>query len=74
LSEHDQLFLKFGERFEQELLQQDGARSLAESMEIGWRLLQHIPVLELTRLSDEQIQRHIKDPLPEQEQAGDNAG
>ena len=44
------------------------ARSLEQSMEIGWRLLQHIPALELTRLNDEQIKRHIKD------KAEDNAG
>jgi V/A-type H+-transporting ATPase subunit B len=68
LSEEDQLFLEFGDNFEQELLHQDSARNLEQSMEIGWRLLQHIPVLELTRLSDEQIKRYIKD------QAGDDAG
>jgi V/A-type H+/Na+-transporting ATPase subunit B len=74
LSEHDQLFLQFGDRFEQELLQQDSARSLEQSTEIGWRLLQHIPVLELTRLSDEQIQRHIKVQPNPREQAGEDAG
>jgi V/A-type H+-transporting ATPase subunit B len=68
LSADDQLFLEFGDNFEQELLHQDTARNLEQSMEIGWRLLQHIPVLELTRLSDEQIKRYIKD------QAGDDAG
>ncbi|MDH4041409.1 MAG: V-type ATP synthase subunit B [Gammaproteobacteria bacterium] len=60
LSGVDQLFLEFGNRFEQELLHQEGARSLEQSMEIGWRLLQPIPVLELTRLSDEQIRRNIR--------------
>jgi len=59
LSETDNLFLNFGDRFEQELVQQTRARSLEESMEIGWRLLQELPVAELTRLHDEQIQRHI---------------
>ena len=59
LSETDGLFLDFGDRFEQELVHQTRARSLEESMEIGWRLLRELPVAELTRLHDEQIQRHI---------------
>jgi V/A-type H+-transporting ATPase subunit B len=61
LSKTDRLFLEFGERFEQELVQQDQRRTLEQSMEVGWNLLQHIPVSELTRLSDQQIQRHIED-------------
>lgn len=65
LSKTDRTFLEFGDRFEKELVQQDGARSLEQSMEIGWRLLQHIPVLELTRLSDQQIERNIKDKVIE---------
>jgi vacuolar-type H+-ATPase subunit B/Vma2 len=28
-------------------------------MEIGWSLLQSLPVTELTRLSDMQIEKHI---------------
>jgi V/A-type H+-transporting ATPase subunit B len=65
LSKTDRMFLEFGDRFEKELVQQDGARTLEQSMEIGWRLLQHIPVLELTRLSDQQIERNIKDKVLE---------
>jgi len=61
LSAHDQLFLEFGDRFEQEFLHQEGARSLEQSMEIGWSLLRNIPLLELTRLSDDQIRRNFKD-------------
>jgi len=63
LSKTDRMFLEFGDRFEKELVQQDSARSLEQSMEIGWSLLQHIPVLELTRLSDQQIERNIKDKV-----------
>ncbi len=59
LSKTDRIFLDFGERFEQQLVQQSRARSLEESMEIGWRLLRTLPVVELNRLDDEQIQRHI---------------
>ncbi|WP_455200577.1 V-type ATP synthase subunit B [Kaarinaea lacus] len=65
LSQTDRMFLEFGERFEKELVQQEAARTLEQSMEIGWRLLQQIPVLELTRLSDQQIERNIKDKVIE---------
>jgi V/A-type H+-transporting ATPase subunit B len=59
LSEIDRLFLDFGARFEQELVHQPGARSLDESMEVGWRLLRMLPNTELHRLSDRQIAEHI---------------
>jgi len=55
----DQLFLDFGDRFEQELVQQQGARTLEQSMASGWQLLRALPVTELTRLDDEQIKQHI---------------
>ena len=40
-------------------MNQPGARSFAESMEAGWQLLRALPHAELTRLSDEQIARHL---------------
>jgi vacuolar-type H+-ATPase subunit B/Vma2 len=33
-------------------------------MDIGWKLLQSLPNEELSRLSDEQIQRHIRSDEP----------
>ena len=60
LSKSDQLFLDFGDQFEQQLIQQGSARSLEQSMEAGWKLLRILPLAELTRLSDEQISRHIE--------------
>jgi len=59
LSEIDRLFLDFGARFEQELVHQPGARTLDESMEVGWRLLRMLPTAELYRLSDRQIAQHL---------------
>jgi V/A-type H+-transporting ATPase subunit B len=59
LSEIDRLFLDFGARFEQELVHQPAARTLDESMEVGWRLLRMLPNAELHRLSDRQIADHI---------------
>lgn len=64
LSAIDQQFLDFGDRFEQELVDQAGARSLEESMSIGWQLLQSLPVSELTRLSDQQIDEYIQPAEP----------
>ena len=60
LSEIDQLYLDFGDLFEQDLVNQTGSRSLEESMDVGWTLLRQLPVSELTRLNDEQIGHHIK--------------
>jgi len=59
LSESDRRYLAFGERFESEFVNQDGPRTLEESMSIGWRLLALLPVEELSRLSDEQIERYV---------------
>lgn len=60
VSPEDRIFLEFGERFEQELVHQQAPRELAESMSIGWKVLQGLPNEVLNRLSDEQIARHIK--------------
>lgn len=60
LSDIDQLFLDFGDLFEKELVDQSSTRTLEESMEIGWSLLRNLPVSELNRLDDEQIERNIK--------------
>ncbi|MEZ5729311.1 MAG: V-type ATP synthase subunit B [Burkholderiaceae bacterium] len=59
LTETDRRYLAFGERFERELVAQDAARTLDESMGIAWRLLSELPHAELTRLSDAQIARHL---------------
>ncbi len=56
----DQEFLKFGDHFEQRLVNQDAARSLEQSMKIGWSLLQSLPVTELTRLTNKQIEKYIR--------------
>jgi V/A-type H+-transporting ATPase subunit B len=59
LTETDRLFLDFGELFEKQFIHQEGKRSLEQSMETGWRLLRTLPVSELIRLDDEQIERYI---------------
>ena len=64
LSSIDRQFLDLGERFERELVQQQGARTLEQSMEIGWQLLRTLPKTELHRLSDRQIAQFIEAESP----------
>ena len=64
LSGVDQLFLDFGTRFEQNLVHQQSARTLEQSMDIGWQLLRTLPRSELHRLNDAQIARHIEAAKP----------
>jgi V/A-type H+-transporting ATPase subunit B len=60
LAETDRLFLDFGSRFERELVNQTGARTLDETMALGWQLLRSLPVTELHRLNDRQIADYIE--------------
>ena len=60
LAETDRQFLDFGDRFEGELVRQAGARTLEESMALGWRLLCSLPATELHRLNDRQIAEYIE--------------
>jgi len=60
LSETDRDYLAFGDAFESRLIRQESARSLEESMAIGWDILGLLADAELTRLSNEQITRYVK--------------
>jgi V/A-type H+-transporting ATPase subunit B len=60
LSATDQQYLDFADIFENQLIQQENARTLEQSMEIGWQILQSLPASELSRLNDEQIQRYVE--------------
>jgi V/A-type H+-transporting ATPase subunit B len=59
LSETDRRYLVFGTDFERRLVHQAAARTLAQSMEVGWALLRALPRSELSRLSDAQIEEHL---------------
>ena len=59
LTETDRQYLEFGRRFEQEIVHQTDARTLDESMTLGWHCLRVLPGVELTRLSDAQIAAHM---------------
>jgi V/A-type H+-transporting ATPase subunit B len=59
LAEGDRLALEFVDAFEQELIHQGAARrSLADTIRIGWSLLDTLPRDELTRISDETWKAH----------------
>lgn len=60
LSPIDRQFLDFGDQFEQQLVHQETARTLEQSMDLGWQLLRKLPESELLRLSDAQVRRYIK--------------
>jgi V/A-type H+-transporting ATPase subunit B len=60
LADTDRKYLRFGATFEQTLASQSEARTLEQSMAIGWTLLADLPRNELTRLSDAQIAAHIE--------------
>jgi len=60
LSDTDKRYLEFGRAFEDQLVNQDTARGLEESMDIGWRILSVLPRAELTRLSDTQLDAHTE--------------
>jgi V/A-type H+-transporting ATPase subunit B len=54
LAEPDRRALVFAQRFEDEFVRQgERRRSLAETFEVGWRLLETLPRGDLTRLSDQ---------------------
>jgi V/A-type H+-transporting ATPase subunit B len=59
LAQNDRNYLGFGAAFEGELANQSGARTLEQSMDVGWQLLSRLPRSELSRLSDAQIASHL---------------
>jgi V/A-type H+-transporting ATPase subunit B len=65
LSEIDRQFLDFGDVFEAELVNQESARTLEESMAIGWQLLRNLPLSELHRLSDRQLAEYLSPVEPD---------
>ena len=59
LAASDRQYLVFGDAFESRLVNQDGPRTLEQSMALGWQLLAGLPRSELSRLSDAQIAAHL---------------
>lgn len=70
LTAADRRYLAFADRFERELVAQDTARRLDESMMVGWRLLTDLPRADLTRLNDAQIARNVVPATPQENADG----
>lgn len=84
LSERDQKFLKFADKFEQKFVSQgtDENRSIEETLDIGWDLFSMLPVGELKKIEEEYIKKYLptKETKKEQtekaqkeEETGENA-
>ena len=60
LSTLDRLYLQFGERFEQQFIQQayDEDRTIEETLNLGWSILSLLPREELYRITEDEIQQH----------------
>ncbi|WP_265108940.1 ATP synthase subunit B [Halosolutus halophilus] len=63
LSERDNKFLDFADRFEEEFVQQgyDTNRSIAETLELGWDLLSMLPKEALNRIDEDLIAEHYRE-------------
>lgn len=59
LTQTDRDYLEFADLFERDVIRQSRARTLEESMELGWRVLRRLPKGDLARLSDAQISIHL---------------
>ncbi len=59
LSETDKLYLKFADEFERRFINQGSEnRSIEDSLNIAWSILSMLPKSELTRLSNDQIDKY----------------
>ncbi len=56
----DHEYLKFGEAFERRFLNQrtDENRSIEQTLDLGWEVISMLPKDELTRITDEEIQKY----------------
>ncbi|AGB30304.1 V-type ATP synthase subunit B [Natrinema pellirubrum DSM 15624] len=63
LSERDNKFLDFADRFEAEFVQQgyDTNRSIDDTLELGWDLLSDLPKEELNRIDEDLIAEHYRE-------------
>ncbi len=62
LSEMDKMFLRFGDEFENRFIRQGTyeARSIDDTLDIGWELLSMLPEQELNRIKEEYIAKYYK--------------
>ncbi|MDY7040585.1 MAG: V-type ATP synthase subunit B [Chloroflexota bacterium] len=62
LSTVDRQYLKFGQSFEREFINQESTenRAIEDTLSIGWRLLSILPPEELTRVNPEEVQEYYR--------------
>ena len=58
----DKLYLKFSDAFEDEFIRQDEyeTREIHKTLDIGWKLMNELPVTELKRVRDEFIKKYYR--------------
>lgn len=63
LSDVDKIYLAFADHFEKEFIGQgyDKERTILESLQLGWKLLQPFPITELKRLNQKTIEKYHPD-------------
>jgi V/A-type H+-transporting ATPase subunit B len=65
LSEADQRYLVFADRFERELIHQAGRRrTILQTLDQGWELLHMLPAAELTRIRKPLVDRYYAGTTP----------
>ncbi len=71
LSERDNKYLDFADRFEEEFVEQgyETNRSIDETLELGWDLLSMLPKEELNRVDEDLIAEHYREDEGEQVEA-----
>jgi V/A-type H+-transporting ATPase subunit B len=62
LSDIDQLYIKFANEFEMRYVKQNTRedRTIEDTLNLGWELLRILPESEMTRISDEFIEKYYK--------------
>lgn len=62
LSELDQKYLKFGDKFEREFITQgeNEDRTIEQTLSIGWKILKELPRDELTRIKTQYIEKYME--------------
>ncbi|MEE1282085.1 MAG: V-type ATP synthase subunit B, partial [Acutalibacteraceae bacterium] len=69
LSAVDKKYMKFGKLFEEQFVNQGSTanRSIEQSLDLGWRLLSHLPKNELDRVDDTILNAHYIENIEEYE-------
>ena len=67
LSDLDRQYLRFGDRFEREFLAQGERenRSIAETLDLGWKVLGALPRSEMYRASEATLAAHYREDRAE---------